>query len=55
MPKKFKLGKCDYLQKRCFGMTEFFLNRQSNSIYQAKIFSEIKIGGHRCPFRVKLF
>ncbi len=35
-------------------MIEFFKNLQSNSIYQAKIFSEIKIGGHRCPFRVKL-
>ena len=32
-------------------MIEFF---KSNSIYQEKIFSEIKIGGHRCPFRVKL-
>ncbi len=35
-------------------MIEFFLNWQSNSIYQAKTFSEIKIGGHRSPFRVKL-
>ena len=35
-------------------MIEFFLNRQSNSICQSKIFSEIKIGGHQCPFRVKL-
>ncbi len=35
-------------------MIEFFLNRKSNSTYQAKIFSEIKIGRHRCPFRVKL-
>ena len=35
-------------------MIEFFLNRQGNSIYQAKLFSEIKIGGHRCPLRVKL-
>ena len=35
-------------------MIEFFKNRQSHSIYQTKIFSEIKIGGHRCPFRDKL-
>ncbi len=35
-------------------MIEFFLNRQSNSIYQAKIFCEIKIVGHQCPFQVKL-
>ncbi len=35
-------------------MIEFFLNRQSNSIHQAKTFSEIKIGSHQCPFRVKL-
>ncbi len=35
-------------------MIEFFKNRQGNSIYQTKLFSVIKIGGHRCPFRVKL-
>ncbi len=36
MQKNFELGKCD-LQKYLFGMIDFFLNRQSNSIYQAKI------------------
>ncbi len=25
MPKNFKLGKCDYLQKRWFDIIEFFL------------------------------
>ena len=34
-------------------MIKFFYNGQSNSIYQAKIFSEIKIGGHRSRFRVE--
>ncbi len=46
MPKNFQLGKCDYLQQHLFGLIDFFLNRQSNSIYQANTFCEIIIGVH---------
>ena len=36
-------------------MIEFFKNLQSNSIYQAKIFSELKIGGHDVLFELNYF
>ena len=49
MPKDFKLGKYDYLQKTLFWHDRIFFK----STKQLNIPS-IKIGGHRCPFPVKV-